>query len=210
MGSRRELLIGVWMKTRIIRLFCWVMITLAMSGLYARTLHVGPLHVSAYVDTVVSTNVLFNGSRSDVRNLDVRLQLNGSVSNAVEIAFGHDGDQDGDLSVNETDVVLGWRGGFYSLEDVARDCRVLEPATNDMSAARFLNLSVVTDARQEPRAFDAFSDEGPRFSRYSEQVPAWAYGSDWNVFKVIRRGVVEPGETVTVGIGYERFVIRLR
>ena len=182
----------------------------AASGLEAKVHRFGPLPESAYPDTVVSTNVVFNRLRSDVRNFDVRLQFQGSVSNAVEVAFGCDRDRDGTLSGDETDIVLGWRGGAYCLENVAGDGRILEPMTNGMATARHLDLSVRTDTRQMPLAFSATSDEGPRFCQYAASAPSWVYGAEWDAFKVTKRGTVESSEVCAVEVGYERFVIRLR
>ena len=187
-----------------------VYVVSAATGLTAKTYRFGPLPASEYADTVVSTNVLFNRSRSDVRNLDVSFQFHGSVSNAVEVAFGCDRDQDGDLSGDETDVVLGWRGGAYCLEDVVGVGRIVEAATNEVEGSRYLNLSVRTDERQVPLSFSATSDEGPRFCQFAACAPSWGYGSEWNAFKVVKRGTVESSEVCTVQVGYERFVIRLR
>ena len=188
----------------------WVAAVLAPPMLGAATHRAARLPMSAYLDTVVATNVPFNRARTDVRSLDVLLQFHGSVSNAVEVAFGCDADGDGALSADETDVVVGWRGGSYSLEDAAGDWRILEPAANATDADRFLQLSVGVDAHQDPIAFDAISDEGPRFCHCATPVPPRVYGSDWNIFKVTRRGVVPAVEDCMVRVGYERFDVRLR
>lgn len=193
-------------------IYIWIAVYVvsAAAGLTAKTYQFGPLPASEYSDTVVFTNVLFNRSRSDVRNLDVNFQFHGSVSNAVEVAFGCDRDQDCDLSGDETDVVLGWRGGAYCLEDVTGVGRIVEAATNEVEGDRYLNLSVRTDKLQVPLSFSATSDEGLRFCQYAACAPSWVYGPDWNVFKVVKRGLVESSEICTVQVGYERFVIRLR
>lgn len=188
----------------------WAAAVLAPPMLGAATHWAARLPMSAYLDTVVATNVPFNRARTDVRSLDVLLQFHGSVSNAVEVAFGCDADGDGALSVDETEVVVGWRGGFYSLEDAVGDLRILEPATNVADTARFLQLSVGADAHQEPNAFNAISDEGACFCGCATAVPPWAYGPGWNIFKVTRRGVVPAVEDCMVRVGYERFDVRLR
>ena len=198
------------MTRETIVLMCWAATALASPTLGAGTYCSAPLPASAYLDTVTATNVPFNRTRTDVRSLDVLLQFQGSVSNAVEVAFGCDTDCDGVLSMDETDVVLGWRGGAYSLEDAAGDLRILEPATNATDTARYLRLSIGADAHQEPKAFNALSDEGPCFCSCATAVPPWVYGPGWNIFKVTRRGLVPSVETCTVRVGYERFDIRLR
>lgn len=198
------------MTRETIVLICCAAEVLAPPMLGAATHWSAPLPASAYLDTVSATNVPFNRARTDVRSLDVLLQFHGSVSNAVEVAFGCDADGDGALSADETDVVVGWRGGSYSLEDAVGDLRILEPAANATDADRFLQLSVGVDAHQDPIAFDAISDEGPRFCHCATPVPPRVYGSDWNIFKVTRRGVVPAVEDCMVRVGYERFDVRLR
>lgn len=197
-------------RTGIKHLLCCVTFAIAWTGVNARTLQIGHLAESLYLDTVVSTNVEVNRSRADVRGLNVQLCFCGSVSNAVEVAFGRDEDHDGDLSVDEMDVVLGWRGGFYSLEDVSGDCRILEPATNGLTSARFLHLSIGLNGQRLVRKFAVSSDEGPRFNQYETETPAWAYCADWDLFKVIKRGSVALDEVCVVDISYGNFTIRVR
>lgn len=198
------------MTRETIVLICCAAEVLAPPMLGAATHRAARLPMSAYLDTVSATNVPFNRTRTDVRSLDVLLEFQGSVSNAVEVAFGCDADGDGALSVDETEVVVGWRGGFYSLEDAAGDWRILEPATNAANTVRFLQLSVGADAHQEPNAFNAISDEGACFCGCATAVPPWAYGPGWNIFKVTRRGIAPSAENCMVRVGYERFDVRLR
>ena len=44
---------------------------------------------------------------------DSKLDFNGTPSNNVEVAFGTDADGDRSLSLDETDVVIGWECGRY-------------------------------------------------------------------------------------------------
>ena len=51
---------------------------------------VAPMEVSPYLDTEVSTNVAINTWRSDARQVGIRLQLEGTPTNNLEVAFGRD------------------------------------------------------------------------------------------------------------------------
>ena len=86
---------------------------------------------SEFADTEVSTNVAFNATRSDARNFGVSMAFMGTESNCVQIAFGRDADYDGDLSAEETRLLLGWRGGLYFIEDATGQNRLVESAVDD-------------------------------------------------------------------------------
>ncbi len=99
----------------------WVMgVGLILS---AREIVVGPQGISPFLDTEVSTNIALNATRNDVREFNVCIDLAGTVSNGVQIAFGRDADEDGDLAPEETRLVLGWRRGRYFVEDVVGETR---------------------------------------------------------------------------------------
>ena len=72
---------------------------------------VAPMEVSPYRDTEVSTNVAINTWRSDARQVGIRLQLEGTPTNNLEVAFGRDANRNGVLDMCEVDAVYGWRGG---------------------------------------------------------------------------------------------------
>ena len=84
---------------------------------------IGTQPASLLADTEVSTNIAFNATRRDMREFDVRMELSGSVSNCVQVAFGRDEDGDGDLAPEETGLMFGWRGGRYVIEDVCGEAR---------------------------------------------------------------------------------------
>ena len=59
----------------------------------ARVVVVGTQPESSCRDTEVSTNVVFNVSRNDTKKFEVRLDLSGTISNCVQVAFGQDFEQ---------------------------------------------------------------------------------------------------------------------
>ena len=93
---------------------------------FAKPIVVPSLPVSPYADTEVSTNVVFNTTRFDVKKFELNFQLECSSSNCIQVALGQDVDADGMLSFAETDVVYGWRNGRYFVEDVKGACRYEE------------------------------------------------------------------------------------
>ena len=82
---------------------------LALSASAADRVEVLTLPPSLFADTEVSTNIVVNRRRNDVKAFGVSIELAGSGSNSVQIAFGRDTDGDGNLAPGETALVLGWR-----------------------------------------------------------------------------------------------------
>ena len=60
---------------------------LALPAFAAERVEVLTLPPSVFADTEVSTNIVVNRRRNDVKAFDVSMELAGSVSNSVQIAF---------------------------------------------------------------------------------------------------------------------------
>ena len=165
---------------------------------------------AAYADTEVSSNVVFNATRGDAKFFDVRLELTGTVSNNVQIAFGRDADGDGDLALEETGLVLAWRGGRYCVEDVPESERIVEAAASESYGLRFLHMRVMTGRDFKPRTASFTNEAGPCFAGLSASAPDWLYRPEWNLLKVTRRGVDSSSEWCRVECDYRTFVIRIK
>ena len=179
-------------------------------AVHAAVRTVSDLPPSPFADTEVSTNVVFNATRGDAKFFDVRLELNGTVSNNVQIAFGRDTDGDGDLALEETGLVLGWRGGRYCVENVPESLRIEETSVSTNDRDRFLRMRVATDRRLEPRTATFTNEAGACFDSLSASAPEWLYRTDWNLLKVTRRGVDASSEWCRIECEYRTFVIRIR
>lgn len=64
-----------------------VVVLFALSALAAERVEVLTLPPSLFADTEVSTNIVVNRRRNDVKAFDVSMELAGAVSNSVQIAF---------------------------------------------------------------------------------------------------------------------------
>ena len=73
---------------------------------WALRVEVPPMAMPEFADTEVSTNIPVNVCRSDVRGLDVSMELCATPSNNVQAAFGRD--TDGDRQIF---ALLGKGGG---------------------------------------------------------------------------------------------------
>ena len=68
---------------------------------------------SAFADTEASTNLPFVVDLDRVNTVTFRLELNETPSNSVEVALGCDRNGDGNLSVEEADLVFGYDCGRW-------------------------------------------------------------------------------------------------
>ena len=73
------------------------------------------------VDTEVSTNVPLSCAKENARHLLASLELAGTPSNNVEIAFGRDANTNGVLEVGEIGMTVGWDCGQWKVREGIRD-----------------------------------------------------------------------------------------
>jgi len=187
----------------------YVFAILSFPAVAAGRVEVPTLPPSLFMDSEVSTNVVVNRMRNDVKVFDVSLDLAASVSNSVQIAFGRDADGDGDLAPGETALVVGWRTRRWFVEDVRRGVRHFEPAS-DASGPRFLRMSVRTDDGFAPESAAFTNETGACFADLSRPAPAFLFDRSWNLAKVTRRGVAPHGEWCCIDNDYRKFYLILR
>ena len=162
-----------------------------------------------YADTEVCTNVPCAALLSDVRELEVVIDFAGTASNCVQVAFGRDADGDGDLSVNETDLVLGWRAGDCFVEDVKGGRRFRESSSHGGAETRRLEFRVAA-GEDGAKSASVVCDGAAKFVEALDGDLRWLYDRGWNMAKVTRRGVDSPGEIVLVESdhGGLKFIVR--
>ena len=177
---------------------------------FAKPIVVPPLPVSPYADTEVSTNVVFNTTRFDVKKFELNFQLECSSSNCIQVAFGRDADCDGMLSFTETDVVYGWRNGRYFVEDVKGACRYEENISPLEKVSHNFSISIQTTKEYQPKAFSAMVGATSVFMSLTETVPAWLYRPEWNLMRITRRGVGLPSQWVSYDVKYAQLYIIVR
>ena len=68
-------------------------------------------------DAEVSTNIALNVNAARLRTLTLSVEFESCVTNEVLVAIGADADLDGDLSVDEADIVFGCDcGAWYHVD----------------------------------------------------------------------------------------------
>ena len=157
-----------------------MVVFLAFSAFAGARVVVPSLPEAATPDAEVSTNIALNVDATRLQTLTFSVAFDSCETNEVLIAIGADGDNDGDLSLDEAAVVFGCDCGEWYRTDLRTGTASTEGSDPSVEATN----AVVIGKRE----FD----------------PAW------NLVKVVRRGLGEIGETVEVGEERVRFDIRIR
>ena len=145
----------------------------------AASVAVGPLPAPDYADTEVSTNFAFSAGDGQNRGIVFTVELQAAPSNNVEVAIGVDADNDERLSVDESELCVGYDCGTWFVRSSLDDA------------------VTTTDA----------ADSG--VFRRTYRVRARRVNPLWNLVKVTRRGVDVPAESVSVERFEQGFRVRL-
>lgn len=168
----------------------------------------GPLPPCEFADTETATNHPFSTLRPGSQILSFQISLLASPSNNVEVAIGRDSDEDGELSVDETALVVGWDCGEWIMRSGEFDGFLSAvPATGNVNKTLAWKL-YETDGRiwcliatENGRAID-FGIAG--------SIPAWTFSDSWDLVRLVARGADEGGESFVAKFTANGTSIRLR
>ncbi len=187
-----------------------MLVVAAFFAAFARIINVPTQPVSPYADTEVFTNVVIQTGRTDVRDVKIWLQLDGTPTNNLEIAFGVDANTNGVLDVSEIETVYGWRGGRYFIENVRTWERIETPAAASVLCG-VIDIQLQNDKHFVPKSFVATCGGESAFASLSTTPPpAWLFRREWNMARVVRRGAAQPSEWVRCNVRHNSFAIKVR
>ena len=178
--------------------------------MFARTILVPTQPVSEFADTEVSTNIVMHTSRTDTRDVEIHIQLAGTPTNNLEVAFGRDVNTNGVLEAEEIETVYGWRAGRYFIENACSWERFeAEAATNAQCGV--VDIQLKTNAEIVPKRFTATCGGETAFAGLATRPPPeWLFREGWDMVRVTRRGAGLPSEWVSCTLDYKHFYMKLR
>jgi len=91
---------------------------LALSAFAGARVVVPSLPEAVRPDAEVSTNIALNVNAARLQTLTLAVEFESCVTNEVLVAIGADADLDGDLSVDEADIVFGCDCGVWYRADI--------------------------------------------------------------------------------------------
>ena len=133
-----------------------------------------------YADTEVSTNIPFAVSLETMSRVEFTLTFDASPTNAVEVSVGADENGDGRLSTTEAAWTFGYDCGRWLTRNADENRETDEPAPD---TGRITRTFLLRKRRLDP---------------------------DWNLVKVVRRGVRSIGEIAVVTGSKPGFALEVR
>ena len=119
--------------------------------------------------------------------MNLSFRFANAVSNNVEIAIGHDDDENGVLSFYETDVVVGWDIGNYYIEYLPDGTRYEESTDSSSATEHWLDCQI-RERRNQACGLAVTSECGPLFAELSATLPTWSYDANWNLMRLTTHG----------------------
>ena len=147
---------------------------------FGSTVTIGPLPPSEYADTEVSTNIPIRVNLERLDRMRFALELSPTATNDIEVLIGHDADTNGVLSVGESRIAFGYDCGNWFVREGEEVRAETYICSEQMYARRELAI------------------------RYKDFAP------DWDLVKVVRRGLSASDESVSLVEERKRFVLFVR
>ena len=147
---------------------------------FGSTVTIGPLPPSEYADTEVSTNIPIHVNLERLDWMRFALELSPTATNDIEVLIGHDADTNGVLSVGESCIAFGYDCGQWFVREGEEVRAEMYICSEQMYVRRELAI------------------------RYKDFAP------DWDLVKVVRRGLGASDESILLVEERKRFVLFVR
>ena len=158
---------------------------------------------SPYADTESVTNVTFRAGTSGDNVFALSLELDASLSNNVEVAFGCDANGNGTLDDSETAFAVGWDCGEWFFRDIVAD---IADSCTGACGRKKLDWDLRLDKSLVPKTLHA--QAGGLALPFT--MTATMYNPSWNVARVTVRGLGNADAALKFGATTLPLVLRLR
>ena len=163
----------------------------------------------AHADTEVVTNVPLPSLSHRAAKFGFSLGCRATPTNNVEIAFGTDTDSDGVLSPRETRLVVGWdSGSWFVRRGFAGERFVAWSSSTD--EVKTLSWEMTLGLRAAPCRLVVREEVAPLDFELPTVPQNWLFNSDWNLMRLIGRGLDVQNESFNVQFMPESFTVILR
>lgn len=186
-------------------------------GLAARiglgAVEVGGLPAWEFADTEVSTNVPFAFPQVNVKHVLLSLELVGTSSNNVEVAFGRDANTNGVLEVGETGFEIGWDCGRWRVREGIGDqglgIREWTEEAVTTNLVKVLEVDVLVTRAKGKRLVCAENGEALDWGE-ADELPRMMYDNRWDTLRLTVRGVDRADESLRAAVRVEGTKIIIR
>ena len=174
--------------------------------LLATALVVPSMPPPEYDDCEVVTNCVFDASRGDAKMFALKIELDATSSNGVEVVFGRDADGDGRLSRTEAEMSVGYCCDEWLVVNPVTGEKFSCAGTSGHSA---LDWKLRLNGDRTPRSLAATVNGQPTFTQLVTPPP-FLFDPKWNAAKIIRRGQSDPNLQVECSVDTIPLFIRIR
>ncbi len=135
------------------------------------------------LDTETVTNVPFTAWQEHVGKFKFSLTCSTTATNNVQFAFGRDADDDGILSLEESDLVVGWDCGKWFVQG-GYDTERIEAAVGTGDGQTLAWTVRLSPRTATPVSVTAVVDGTPVFGGVDAGM---LYCKNWNMFRLTGR-----------------------
>ena len=159
-----------------------------------------------YIDTETTTNVPFMAWQEHAGKFKFSLTCRTTATNNVQFAFGRDADDDGILSLEESDLVVGWDCGKWFVQG-GYDAERMETAVGTGDGQTLAWTVRLSPRTATPVSVTATVDGTPVFGGVDAGM---FYRKNWNMFRLTGRGLADSAESPVVQILPDSLTILMR
>ena len=163
--------------------------------------------VSTYEDTESSVSVQLPFLKENDCEFSLSLSLMATASNHLEVAFGLDKNRDGELSLDESELLIGWSCGKWFFSDRRSD--VTDFTDADGGEKSFV-WSLRLDGEQKAKRAIAFADSQEVLAIAMEKCCSSYFNPHWNMVRVTSCGIDCLVEKVKIVSTADGLLIRMR
>ena len=163
--------------------------------------------VSTYEDTESSVSVQLPVLKENDREFSLSLSLIATASNHLEVAFGLDKNRDGDLSLDESELLIGWSCGKWFFSDRRSD---VTDVTNADGGEKSFVWRLRLDGEHKAKKAIAFADSQEVLAIAMEKCCSSYFNPQWNMVRVTSCGVDCLSENVKIVSKADGLLIRVR
>ena len=139
----------------------------------------------------VETNVFFDAGVATDNKWTLTIERDAATSNNVEVVFGCDANEDGVLGIEEGELSIGWDCGEWFWRDRRANAACRVAVSGSRMDWRLRLSSTVTSSTEGSghSVEDCRAAKSLESSIFPPIVSSTCFNSDWNLARVISRGV---------------------
>ena len=174
---------------------------------------VGGLPAWEFADTEVSTNVPFAFPQANVKHFFLSMELAGTPSNNVQVAFGRDANTNGVLEIEETGFAIGWDCGEWKVREGIGDSGLGsgEWTAEEMTTNRVKALDVDLQVSRAKGKGIVCTENGETIEWGEDrELPRTMYDNSWDTLRLTVRGVDRTDESLRAAVRVEGMKVIVR